>query len=88
MNPDEGVNTPMEEVGDGGGTTKTQVTLEFRTTTKYWVKSVIDCEETQRVNNDHEIFSQTKRYAKRSNRKCPGHVHVISDLSKTIEFVS
>ena len=29
MNPYEGVNTPVEVVGDGGGTTKTQVTLEF-----------------------------------------------------------
>ena len=27
---DEGVNTPVEVVGDGGGTTKTQVTLEFQ----------------------------------------------------------
>jgi len=30
MNPYEGVNTPVEVVGDGGGTTKTQVTLEFQ----------------------------------------------------------
>ena len=30
MNPYEGVNTPVKVVGDGGGTTQTQVTLEFQ----------------------------------------------------------
>ena len=63
----------MEVVGDGGGTTKTQVTLEIQIQLITEIYQRLIVLKTQRVNGGHKIFSKRKDIVKPPNRKCPGH---------------
>jgi hypothetical protein len=68
-----GVIHSMEAVGDGGGTTKTQVTLEVQLQLITEINQWLVVMKNSRVNGDHKIFSRRKDIVKLPNRKCPGH---------------